>query len=111
MSNNENNTKQTTVKRLQKELMKLQQKPETDVTITLVKENILNWQITIIGPKKSLYDAGVFKYSFIFPENYPFAPPEVYFFFLKYQVKSLQQVYHPSYSLDGNIWFSLIFNI
>ncbi len=80
MSSNNNNG-QTATKRLQKELLKLQQKPETDVTITLVKENLFTWQVTIIGPKKSLYDGGIFKYSFNFPENYPFNPPEVIFFF------------------------------
>jgi ubiquitin-conjugating enzyme E2 C len=73
MSNN------TAPKRLQKEYLKLQQKQETDVTIVLIKDNLLTWQVTIVGPKKSLYEGGVFKYSFTFPENYPFSPPEVTF--------------------------------
>ena len=37
-------------KRLQKELIKLNKKPEEGVSVELNKENIHNWLVTCIGP-------------------------------------------------------------
>jgi ubiquitin-protein ligase len=55
-------------KRLQKEFIKLEKEPESGITIKVLNENILTWEVTCQGPKKSAYEDGFFKFSFKFEE-------------------------------------------
>lgn len=56
-------------KRLQKEMIKYEKEPEPGVSIKLVNDNILNWEVTYSGPKGSPYEGGFFKFQFTFPEE------------------------------------------
>lgn len=78
--------------RLKNELGKLIENPICNCVITFEKEDdIRNWIVQIDGPQGSYYEKGKFKLSFIFPDNYPFKPPEV---------KFITKIYHPNIKLD-----------
>lgn len=41
------------------------------------EENLLEAKAMIIGPKDSVYEGGILFFKFVFPNNYPFSPPDV----------------------------------
>jgi len=55
--------------------------------ITLVNDDIFNWECEVIGPDDSPYKGGRFSLKFEFPAQYPFKAPKITF---------LTKVYHPS---------------
>ena len=63
-----------------------------DSTVLLETENDLNtWIILMQGPKETPYENGIFKIRFVFPNNYPFAAPDV---------KFVTTIYHPNIRRD-----------
>ena len=52
-------------KRLQKEYIKLNKKPEEGVLIDLIEENIQSWRVTCIGPVRHF----IFKFKSISEKN------------------------------------------
>ena len=48
--------------------------------LRIIKEGDLKdkWEITILGPKNSLYEKGVFKLEISFPKDYPKEKPDIY---------------------------------
>ena len=61
--------------------------------------NIFHWQGTIIGPKNSPYEDGVFLLDIKLPEKYPFCAPRMVF---------LTPVYHPNISVDGDVHLEIL---
>jgi len=81
------------LKRLKVEAAKLQEDDELDelgVSAEPSEEDVLVWDVTIIGPDDTPYEGAVFNVTLTFAEgDYPYKPPKVIF-----QTK----VYHPNIS-------------
>ncbi|KAI9682212.1 MAG: Ubiquitin-conjugating enzyme E2 C [Caeruleum heppii] len=87
-------------KRLQTELMQLMMSATPGVSaFPNADGNLLNWTGTITGPEGTHYDGLIFKLSFAFPANYPFAPPTVLF---------KTPIYHPNVDFSGRICLDIL---
>ena len=53
--------------------------PIDGVSIGYDDDNIFKWNVTILGPKDSPYESGIFNAIMIFPPNYPLSPPTFQF--------------------------------
>jgi len=91
---------QSTTKRLQTELMTLMTSPAPGVSaFPSADGNLLSWTATIDGPDDTPYAKLVFKLSFAFPSNYPYAPPTVLF---------KTPIYHPNVDFSGRICLDIL---
>ena len=60
----------------------------------LENENFYKWRVTMVGPKNTPYEGGLFTISITFPEDYPNHGPEF---------KFLNKIYHLNVDFDKNI--------
>ena len=81
---------------LRKELANLKMDPISGLfySIELIKNNIFNWKLTLIGPKDTPYADGIFFIELKFSSNYPHEPPEIFF---------LTRIFHLSVYENGRI--------
>ena len=87
-------------KRILNEINELEKEPPENCSAGPInKDNIFEWEGTIIGPSKSPYSGGLFRLSIIFPENYPFKPPKI---------KFLTHIYHPNINSRGSICLDVL---
>lgn len=92
--------KQCTIDRIQRELREITSDPVEMCTASPVDEaNITYWQATIEGPPDSPYDGGLFHLDIVFPCEYPFKPPMIYF---------TTKIYHPNISRKGAICLDIL---
>ena len=72
-----------------REAKNLAEKPIPNITIlsTAVDGNMFHWQVSILGPKNSVYDGGVYKLDITFLFDYPFKMPKI---------RILTKIYHPN---------------
>lgn len=61
--------------------------------------NLLAWTATITGPAETPYANLILKLSFVFPTNYPYAPPTVLF---------KTPIYHPNVDFSGRICLDIL---
>ena len=74
-------------KRLSKELENFGKEPLEGVTIDLVADNMVNWNVHLNGPKDTPYAGGKFTVNIDFSDNYPFKCPKIQF---------VTKIYHPT---------------
>jgi len=87
-------------RRIQRELEDLRASPLDTCTAGPISEDDLTvWDATLIGPKDSPYEGGLFQLGLVFPTNYPFKPPRVYF---------KTKVFHPNINADGGICLDIL---
>ncbi|EGG13927.1 Putative ubiquitin-conjugating enzyme E2 [Cavenderia fasciculata] len=63
------------------------------------KMNLL--QALIIGPEDTVYENGIFIFDIFLPNNYPYAPPKVFYHSVTYKL-------HPNLYVNGNVCLSLL---
>ena len=88
------------LKRIQKELIDLGKDPPANCSAGPIDEkDQYHWQATIMGPKDSPYEGGVFFLNITFPADYPFKPPKVAF---------TTKIYHPNINAQGGICLDIL---
>jgi len=90
----------TSKKRILKEMQELGNESNANISAGPVDDNnIFVWSATIIGPKDSPYENGVFLLKINFPNNYPFKPPQITFD---------TKIFHPNISSSGSICLDIL---
>ena len=92
----------TTIKRINADLNEMLQNPPANCSAGPVDDNnFYEWQATIMGPRESPYQDGVFYLSITFPEEYPFKPP---------MIKFITKIYHCNINSRGSICLDILKN-
>jgi ubiquitin-conjugating enzyme E2 D/E len=88
------------LKRIQKDLNDLENEPVINCSAGPIdKNNLYEWEATIIGPSNSPYAGGIFNLRIGFNDKYPFKPPKV---------KFTTKIYHPNIDGLGNICLDIL---
>ncbi|KAK2964754.1 putative Ubiquitin-conjugating enzyme E2 35 [Blattamonas nauphoetae] len=87
------------IKRIQKELARLQSDPLEGITVTPAEDNIRYLTVILPGPKGTCYEGGKFKLEVFCGEGYPMQPP---------QCRFLTRIYHPNIDRLGRICLDII---
>ena len=92
----------TTIKRINADLNEILKNPPANCSAGPIDENnIYEWQATIMGPRDSPYQDGIFYLSINFPSEYPFKPPIV---------KFITKIYHCNINSKGSICLDILKN-
>jgi len=87
-------------KRIIQEMKELTHSDSENITAGPVSDlNIFEWTATLIGPKETPYEDGIFILTISFPKNYPFKPPKINF---------TTKIYHPNINSSGAICLDIL---
>jgi len=89
---------QIQIKRLLKEIDIINREPIDGININADLSQII-WTATIIGPKDTPYEGGVFKLDINCSDGFPFRPPKV---------KFKTYIYHPNINDNGEICLDIL---
>ena len=70
------------INKLKEEYMDINNNPILNIVATVGlpdENNLFEWRLSIIGPRDTPYNGGLFYLTLKFPENYPSYPPKVTF--------------------------------
>ncbi|KAI8912638.1 putative ubiquitin conjugating enzyme [Gorgonomyces haynaldii] len=84
---------------LQRQFRDLQKNGVPGFKITLVNDNIFEWEVGMVGPPDTLYQGGYFRAVLKFPTDYPFNPPSFTF---------TSDMFHPNVYPDGKLCISIL---
>ncbi|EIN07812.1 UBC-like protein [Punctularia strigosozonata HHB-11173 SS5] len=89
----------TALRRIQKELADLNNKPISGLTVEPLEGNLFEWRCSIKAAPDSPYRDGTFRFKLVLPDNFPFKAPSVTF---------LTKIYHPGINEEGSICVPLL---
>lgn len=88
------------IKRLLNEHADILKNPVTNCSAGPIKDKeMTHWHATIFGPEGTPYHQGVFELDIMFPDEYPFKPPKIYF---------ITPIYHCNISSNGGICLDIL---
>jgi ubiquitin-conjugating enzyme E2 D len=85
--------------RINKELLDLRNDPPLNCSAGPLGDDIFHWQATITGPEDTPFSGGIFFLDIVFPTQYPFKPPKIYF---------KTKIYHPNINSNGGICLDIL---
>lgn len=69
--------------------------------IYLDESNLFKWEVLMIGPRRTIYSRALFRFTIVFPPEYPIKPPVV-------TIASYDRKPHPNFFPGGHVCLSTI---
>jgi ubiquitin-conjugating enzyme E2 G1 len=90
---------ETATQLLTNQLKEMQQNSNSSFSAGLVGDDVFKWRVTVIGPRETPYEGGIFPASLEFPITFPQQPPKMRF---------LCSMFHPNIRTTGEVCISIL---